>query len=78
MLTPQQTLDTYYLEARRDLLEVAALLDRYDESVNRAGTPAGDESRLVILREAMQMLANPDHPQASRTKQLLEHFAKIS
>ena len=46
MLYPQKTLDTYYLEARRDLLEVAAMLDRYDRSVEREGQKADDESRL--------------------------------
>jgi len=34
MLSPQKTLDTYYLEARRDLLEVAAMLDRYDKPLS--------------------------------------------
>jgi len=78
MLTPEQTLDTYYLEARRDLLEVAALLDRYDEAVKRAGEKAGDESRLQVLREAMQLLSREDHPLANRAAQLLEHFSKIN
>ncbi|HAF59136.1 MAG TPA: hypothetical protein DCL00_06060 [Opitutae bacterium] len=78
MLSPKQTLDTYYLEARRDLLEVAALLDRYDEAVNRAGGPADDESRLKVLREAMEVLAQGDHPQPNRTELLLEHFSKIN
>jgi hypothetical protein len=73
MLTPKQTLDTYYLEARRDLLEVAALLDRYDEAVKRAGKSAEDESRLHVLKTAMQLLAKDD-----RAAQLLEHFSKIN
>jgi len=78
MLTPKQTLDTYYLEARRDLLEVASLLDRYDEAVKRAGEKAGDESRLQVLREAMQLLSRENHTQANRAAQLLEHFSKIN
>jgi len=41
MLEPQKTLDTYYLEARRDLLEVAAMLDRYDRSVEKARSKSG-------------------------------------
>ena len=45
MLSPQKTLDTYYLEARRDLLEVAAMLDRYDEAVKRDGAKAENESK---------------------------------
>lgn len=78
MLSPKETLDTYYLEARRDLLEVAALLDRYDESVKRASEPAEDEKRLEVLREAMEMLAKTDHVKANRTALLLEHFSKIN
>ena len=56
MLSPKETLDTYYLEARRDLLEVAALLDRYDQAVLRDGQKADDERKLQILREAMSCL----------------------
>ena len=78
MLSPKQTLDTYFLEARRDLLEVAALLDRYDESVSREGQKAKDESKLESLREAMQLLAKPDHTKSNRADQLLAHFAKIN
>ena len=78
MLSPKEILDTYYLEARRDLLEVAALLDRYDQAVLRDGQKADDEKKLQILREAMSLLAQPDHPNANRAEQLLEHFSKIN
>ena len=77
MLSPQKTLDTYYLEARRDLLEVAAMLDRYDEAVKRDGTKADDESKKESLLQAMELLAKTDHPNANRAEQLLVHFAKI-
>ena len=77
MLSPKQTLDNYYLEARRDLLEVAALLDRYDQAVSRAGQKADNESKLDILRDAMNLLARSDHPEPNRTEQLLSHFSKI-
>ena len=78
MLSPKETLDTYYLEARRDLLEVAALLDRYDQAVLRDGQKADDERKLQILREAMSLLAQSDHPKANRAEKLLEHFSKIN
>ena len=78
MLSPQKTLDTYYLEARRDLLEVAAMLDRYDEAVKRDGAKAENESKKVSLLEAMEILAQLEHPNANRSEQLLNHFAKIS
>jgi hypothetical protein len=78
MLSPQKTLDTYYLEARRDLLEVAAMLDRYDEAVKRDGAKAVDESKKDSLLQAMNLLSQPDLPQANRAEQLLVHFAKIA
>jgi len=78
MLTPQKTLDTYYLEARRDLLEVAAMLDRYDRSVEKEGNPAADESKLNSLLEALALLSKKDHPESNRAEQLLVHFAKVS
>ena len=78
MLNPQKILDTYYLEARRDLLEVAATLDRYDEAVKRDGSKAENESKKDSLLKAMEILAQPDHPDANRAEQLLDHFAKIS
>ncbi len=78
MLSPQKNLETYYLEARRDLLEVAAMLDRYDRSVEKTGQKADDESRLNSLLEAMSMLSEREHPNANRAEQLLTHFAKTS
>lgn len=78
MLNPQKILDTYYLEARRDLLEVAATLDRYDEAVKRDGSKAENESKKDSLLKAMEILAQTEHPDANRAEQLLDHFAKIS
>lgn len=78
MLSPKQTLDNYYLEARRDLLEVAALLDRYDEAVKRAGDNLKDDVRIEALRHAMHTLSLKDHSMANRTKQLLEQFSLIN
>lgn len=78
MLTPKQTLDQYYLEARRDLLEVAALLDRYDEAVKRSADESVSDPRLDALRSAMTTLAQKDHHEANRTSQLLEQFSQVN
>ena len=80
MLTSREVLDTYYLEARRDLLEIAALFDRYDAAVARDGEAAADESKLVLLRRALARLADPDPapaPAGDRTSALLDLFAEI-
>ena len=84
MLTADETIETYFLEARHMLLEVAALLDRHDAAVARAAggrngsaavdTPAGD--KLAVLREALALLA-ADRCAGERTVKLLELFARV-
>ena len=81
MFSPQKILDTYYLEARRDLLELAALLDRYDAAVTREGAPAEDSSKLAVLRQAFTILADADASSPGqdqdRTNALLNLFSEI-
>ncbi|MEM9015648.1 MAG: hypothetical protein AAGC68_01445 [Verrucomicrobiota bacterium] len=77
MLTSTEILDRYYLEARRDLLEIAALLDRYDVAVEREESFSGEEAKLSILRRALTLLSDPDSPRGERTTVLLELFAEI-
>ncbi|MFT6240283.1 MAG: hypothetical protein ACJAQT_002370 [Akkermansiaceae bacterium] len=78
MLSPQQILDTYYLEARRDLLEIAALLDRYDAAVEREATPITDENaKLTMMRQALSQLSETNSPSTTRTADLLELFATL-
>ena len=75
MLTPKQVIDAYFLEARHQLLEVAALLDRYDAAVARGAGHADADPRLAALREALAVLAERA-PAGERTVALLELFAK--
>ena len=83
MLTPRQTVETYFLEARHMLLEVAALLDRHDAAVARAGAArngaAGDAAaaeKLAVLREALAVLA-AEQRDGERTVKLLDLFARV-
>jgi len=83
MLTARQTVDTYFLEARHMLLEVAALLDRYDAAVARAAagrdgsaTDAATREKLAVLREAFEVLA-ATKVDGERTVKLLELFARV-
>jgi hypothetical protein len=77
MLSPKQVIDASFLEARHQLLEVAALLDRYDAAVVRGGGngAASADTRLEALREALAVLADRS-PAGERTVALLELFAK--
>jgi predicted RNA binding protein YcfA (HicA-like mRNA interferase family) len=52
-MTQQQVLDLYFLEARHQLVEIAAFLDR----VERAGPPA--DFRAQAFAEAVKMLTGP-------------------
>ena len=83
MLTARQTVDTYFLEARHMLLEVAALLDRHDAAVAREGAgrdgsaaDAATREKLAVLREAFEVLA-ATKVDGERTVKLLDLFARV-
>ena len=81
MLSPSQVVDTYFLEARHQLLEIAALLDRHDAALARAGAAgngrqAAADAKLAALRQALQILAEPATDR-ERTVALLELFATV-
>jgi len=78
MLSPDQVVDAYFLEARHQLLEVAALLDRHDAAVAREGRAAGPAAaaKLAVLRQAIAALGD-DRPAEERTVALLELFARV-
>lgn len=77
MLTPDQVVETYFLEARHQLLEIAALLDRLDAAVAREGRGAGAAAtaKLAALRQSLAVLA-AEPPTRERTVALLELFAQ--
>ncbi|MEI8227490.1 MAG: hypothetical protein WCH77_04415 [Planctomycetota bacterium] len=80
MLTPAQVAETYFLESRHQLLEIAAYLDRYDAAVARSGCSNGqaaaDEKKLALLRRALEIVAE-QKPATERTVALLELFATL-
>lgn len=78
MLTPAQVAETYFLESRHQLLEIAAYLDRFDAAVARTGArngqAAADEQKLAVIRRALEIVAEQT-PAKERTVALLELFA---
>ena len=80
MLSPTQVADTYFLESRHQLLEIAAYFDRYDAAVARAGDRNGHAAaasrKLEVIREALAIIAD-DKPAQERTVALLELFATV-
>ncbi len=79
MLSPTQVADTYFLESRHQLLEIAAYFDRYDAAVVRAGGSNGHAAvnrKLEVIREALAIIAE-ENPAEERTVALLELFATV-
>ncbi len=82
MLSPEQVVDTYFLEARHMLLEVAALLDRHDAAAARCeghpgnGQASAATAKLAVLRDALGVLREQT-PTRERTVALLELFARV-
>lgn len=84
MLSPAQVAETYFLESRHMLLELAAHFDRYEAALARQthGRAAAEEpaagraaAQMARLREALEIVARS--PAGSeRTVALLELFAR--
>jgi len=75
MLTAEQVLDTYFLDVRCMLLEIAATLDRRDAASQRAADSAEDpDGRLEKLYQSLSLLADK-RAGANRAEQLLNLFS---
>ena len=74
MLTPPQVLENYFLESRHQILEIAAMMDRYDAAVQRSGGNGAAGQKIELLRKALAIAADPN-PAGDRTVALLELFA---
>lgn len=70
-LTAQDVLNQYYLEARAKLLDLAAMLDRFDR-----GKPLPDDPRIDLLRRALHMLSESSRTNTpNRAERLQLHFS---
>ena len=84
MLSAAQVAETYFLESRHMLLEIAAHFDRYEAALAREAGGTGNgraaagqdgQGRMARLREAIAILSSPTADR-ERTVALLELFAK--
>ncbi|MBI1825958.1 MAG: hypothetical protein HY287_12690 [Planctomycetes bacterium] len=64
----KQTLDRFYLEMRRDLLELAAGLDRLDRATSQDSIHA--DHRMQKLQQAAEILADGNANRAERIQML--------
>ncbi len=64
----KQALDSYFLEARCKILDLAAILDRIGRG-KEASTTSGDP-RLERIRQALDILQDPSGGRAERIQQV--------
>ncbi len=67
-LAAKQALDSYFLEARCKILDLAALLDRISRGKNAASV--SDDPRLDRVRQALEVLHDQSGGRAERIQQI--------
>ena len=67
-LPARQALDSYFLEARAKLLDLAAILDRIGRGADAAALE--EDPRLAKIRQALQVLHDQSGGRAERVQQL--------
>jgi hypothetical protein len=67
-LTSRAALDSFYLEARCKVLDLAAILDRIDRGQSAGDTH--DDSRLLRVRQALQVLLDHSPARTERVQQV--------
>ena len=85
MKTADEILDMYYLDARCMLVELAALLDRYDRALTGGSTANGSVSDAAMsspdprLQQVLQTLEQLSRPcgTANRSEQVLNLFSDL-
>ena len=75
-LPAARALDTYFLEARCKILEVAAILDRIGRGRDASNTD--NDPRVARIREAVEVLADHSGGRAERIQKIfsLDYDAK--
>jgi len=66
-LTQTQLIDEYFMEHRTKVLDIAALLDRMDRSIERN---AADDFRIVAFREALSALCTANSDRVERVQMI--------
>ena len=74
MLTPDQVLDRYFLDTRCMLVEIGAMLDRYDRAVEgHEADCLANQERLQKIYEGLSLLAD-QKATPNRSERLLRLF----
>ena len=87
MLTPDKVLANYFLDTRCKLIEIAAMLDRFDRSVSasraqanggRMTQPAVDTQQIAKIYQALELLSQQSPSNPNRSEQILLMFSDLS
>lgn len=87
MLTPDKVLANYYLDTRCKLIEIAAMLDRFDRAVSTSQTqangkqmtqPAVDSPQIAKIYQALELLSQKSPSSPNRSEQILLMFSDLS
>lgn len=71
MMNQNRVLERYYSDCRCMVLELAATLDRYDRAPTAPSEGKTADERLLLLRQAIQVLADPN-AQPDRAQRILQ------
>lgn len=71
MMNRNAVLERYYLDCRSMLIELAATLDRHDRAPCVSQNINHLDERLLLLRQAIQILADPS-TQPDRARRILQ------
>ena len=74
MQTSQQILENEFLEVRCMLIEIAAMLDRYDRASSAVAESAPEDPRLEKIHQSLVMLTHRDA--TDRSERLLNLFTE--
>ena len=75
MLTADEVMEKYYLDMRCMLVEIGAMLDRFDRAAeNGDAVPAAQQSRLRTIYQGLNLLAE-QNATADRSERLLHLFS---
>ena len=71
MMNRHLVLERHFLDCRCMILELAATLDRHDRAPATPGGGGAADERLVLLQQAIHVLANPS-AQPDRAQRILQ------
>ena len=66
-LSQRELIDTFFMENRTKILDIAAFLDRLDRSVDQNGN---DDFRIAAFREAVKELSSGDPERVERVQMI--------